>query len=152
MDDDRVLAALLAMEDRLGTKLAGLDSRLDRLETRLTAVETRLTAVETRLTAVETRLTALETKVSDLEQRASATDTTVNELRSVMMAKFERIENKLTQISEDMQVTMGAASTAIQQREGDRRDLGVFVEMVTLMQRKMSRLQTDVEELQKKAS
>ncbi len=124
MDDDRVLAALLAMEDRLGTKLAGLDLRLDRLETR----------------------------VSDLERRTSSTDTTVNELRSVMMAKLERIENKLTQISEDMQVTMGAASTAIQQREGDRRDLGVFVEMVTLMQRKMSRLQTDVEQLQRKAS
>ena len=73
-------------------------------------------------------------------------------LRGELLDKFERVENKLISMSEDMTVTMGAASVAMQQREGDRRDVAVFVGAVTLLQRKLARLQTDVEELQKKAS
>lgn len=91
----------------------------------------------------------LRTALLAMEARLQAQMT---DLRVATMDRFERVENKLTSMSEDMRVTMAAASIGMQQCDGDRRDLAVFTDVVNTLQRKLLRMQTDIEELQKKAS
>ena len=73
--------------------------------------------------------------------------TMIGELHTVMMTRFERIEDRLTRMAADIAVTMMAVDAESKRRRSDRSELLDMAEMMTAMQRQTMRLRTDVDQL-----
>jgi predicted nucleic acid-binding Zn-ribbon protein len=108
-------------------------SALSRLESGMTDVGSRLTSLESRLTNVEAGLTGV--------QQSQTT------LRVDVMARMDRLENKLTEMRDDITVNIGGTwqnREAINSTRGDLHGLG---EQVNIMWRQIKRLEQQVREI-----
>ncbi len=108
-------------------------SALSRLESGMTHVGSRLTSLESRLTGVESGLTSV--------QQSQTTP------RVDVMARMDRLENKLTEMRDDITVNIGGTwqnREAINSTRGDLHGLG---EQVNIMWRQIKRLEQQVREI-----
>ena len=80
--------------------------------------------------------------------------TELTTLRTEVMTRFERIEDKLTSMADDITVNMLAVNAENTKRNADREEVRTLVEMITVINRQMRRMQTELDELkdQKRAS
>ena len=101
----------------------------------------RFDAVDDRFDAVDARFNGVDAK---LEQHDA--------LFGAMMAKFERIDDHLTGMRDDLQVTTAAAMRSIERSDADREDVRTLTKVVHGMQIVLQRLQTRVDDLERKAS
>ena len=79
-------------------------------------------------------------EIADLRQE-------VLQLRTQVMDRFDRVENRLTDMGDDITVAMAAATTALRQQKEVRTETLDLVETMTVIQRKVRRLRTDVDEI-----
>ena len=75
----------------------------------------------------------------------------VTQLRVAVMGRLDRVEEKLSQIRDDITVNMGAVDTARAMTNDTRRDLQELREEVSVIFRKQRRLEEQVYELAKLA-
>jgi hypothetical protein len=101
-------------------------SALSRLESGLTDVGSRLTDVEAGLTGVQQSQTTLRVDV---------------------MARMDRLENKLTEMRDDMTVNIGGTWQTREALSSTRGDLHSLGEQVNIMWRQMKRLEQQVREI-----
>ncbi len=134
MDEDKVLGAITG----LGSDLGALRSDMGALRS-----DIRTEMADLRAAFVD-RFDHADYRVDQIEDKQA-------EFRVAVMARFGRVEDKMTGLSEDLSVTMGTALNAMQRHENDRDELRRLTDMVGKMYMLVKRLQTDVEELQKKA-
>ena len=71
-------------------------------------------------------------------------------LRVEMMGRFERVENRLTVIQDDIAVNMGGISTVFDRQVGIRREFDGLSTESQALHRMIKRLQTRVDELEQK--
>ena len=87
--------------DEILRGIAGLDAGLERIEARLGAVEARLERVEAGLGAVEARLERVGARLERVEAE-------IPRLRGDMMARMDRLQDRLSQMIEDIGVNFGS--------------------------------------------
>ena len=88
--------------------------------------------------------------VMDEDKVLAAVDelrTSIDRLRGDMMARFERVEDRLTSMAEDITVTMMATQAEDRRRLADRNEPLAMSELLTAMQRQTMRLHTDVDQI-----
>ena len=92
----------------------------------------------------------LKAHLQGMEQRlAGRFEQGQTDLRTAVMDRFERIENRLTTLLEDVGVNMGAVLHNNRSRTDERRQNDDLFQLVLRMEQQILRLQTDVEELKK---
>ena len=74
------------------------------------------------------------------------------QFRTEVMGRFDRVEDRLTEMRDDVTVAMGAATTALRQHKEVRVEVLELVETMTAIHRQVRRLRTDVDEMKKAAS
>jgi len=129
MDDERVLMALIQLDDRLG----GLEGRLARLETGQNTLEGGQASMRDAQARTDARLDRIE---------ASQTS-----LRVDLMARIDRLENGLTDIRNDIVVNFGAVDAVKRANDNTREEMRLMGEQMTMMFRKIQRLETRVREI-----
>ena len=82
-----------------------------------------------------------------IEEMREQTQVSNDRLRGDMMARFDRVEDRLTSMAEDITVTMMAAQAEDRRRVADRSEPLAMSELLTAMQRQTMRLRTDVDQL-----
>ena len=87
---------------------------------------------------------ALDAAVEEMREQTQASN---DRLRGDMMARFDRVEDRLTSMAEDITVTMMAVQVEDKRRVSDRSELLAMSELLTAMQRQTMRLRTDVDQL-----
>ena len=127
MDEDRVLAALERLE--LGQR--NTTERLQRMDERLDRIDERLDRIDERYHRSDERLV---------------------QFRVAVMDRFETMEDRLTRMLDDIGVNMGAVTHVRQRQDHDREEMRTLHNLVMAFDMKIQRIQTDIEELQKKAS
>ena len=83
----------------------------------------------------------------DLQSQRGEIMGAIGELRGALMARFERVEDRLTSMAEDITVTMMAVQVEDRRRTADRSEPLAMSELLTAMQRQTMRLRTDVDQL-----
>ncbi len=99
-----------------------------------------LAALRNEVMALRGEMTGLRGEMTGLRDGAT-------ELRSVMMGKFEQVQNELTAIKSDLSVAGFAAMRAVKRTDADREDMRDLNELVNKLLATMLRLRTDVDEL-----
>ena len=74
----------------------------------------------------------------------------LTKLRVEMMGRFERVENRLTVIQDDIAVNMGGISTVFDRQVGIRKEFDGLSTESQALHRMIKRLQTRVDELEQK--
>jgi chromosome segregation ATPase len=120
---------------------------LARLEGGQTAMLTELTDVQTRLTGVQTGLTGVQTGLTTLEARQTALEDSQTSLRVDVMARMDRLENRLTEIRDDISVNMGSTRRAHEAADNTRSEVRLLGEQVNVMWRQMKRLEQQVRDI-----
>ena len=77
----------------------------------------------------------------------AAADGKMTQLRTVLMGKFEEMQNELAAIRDDLTVSANAAMRAVKRTDGDRDDMRDLNQLVNSMLVSLQRLRTDVDEL-----
>ena len=134
MDDNRVLAAL----ERLEAGQHELAQRFEQMDRRFEQIDSRFERVDERFSRMDAAMLQLREEVLDF--------------RVVVMTRFERMEDRQTATATDITVNMAAAAQAMRRQENDREELRLLNDLIMKMQMQVRRLQTDVGDLQKKAS
>ena len=130
------------MDGELKAVLGKLTEGLERL----TQGQERLTQGQERLTQGLERLTHGQDILTQGQERLRAD---LLGLRTVMMERFERVEDKLTSLSEDVSVNMMAVQHQHTLRRAERENAEQLTALVLKMEQQILRLQTDVDELKK---
>ena len=91
----------------------------------------------------------LEQRQERLEQGQERLEQGQGELRTTMMERFERVEDKLTSLFEDVSVNMMAVTRQHDLRAAERADVEQLIKLVLRMEVQILRLRTDVDELKK---
>ena len=66
-----------------------------------------------------------------------------------VLDRFERVENRLSEIRDDMTVTMGRADRAHEAADNTRKELRLLSEEVSVLTRKQRRMETRLDDLTK---
>ena len=74
----------------------------------------------------------------------------VTQLRVETMGRFEKVENRLTMIQDDIAVNMGGVSTVFDRQVGMRKESDGLSTESQALHRMIKRLQTRVDELEQK--
>ncbi len=123
MDEDRILAALTRLE-----------SGQPDLQRDMASLKTDLAAFKA---SVDGRFQHVADQMTDFR---------------VVVSRFERVEDRLTSMATDITVNMGAVDHAIRRQDNDRDELRSLTKLTNLVMSQVRHLQSNVEELQKKAS
>ena len=99
---------------------------------------------EQRSENAKTLTNALDAAVEEMREQTQASN---DRLRGDMMARFDRVEDRLTSMAEDITVTMMAVQVEDKRRVSDRSEPLAMSELLTAMQRQTTRLRTDVDQL-----
>jgi chromosome segregation ATPase len=136
MSDNLVLASLARLE-------GGQTS----MQATLTSVQAGLTGVQRGLTSVQTGLTDVQTGLTALENRQTALEDSQTKLRVDVMARMDRLENRLTEIRDDIGVNMGSTRRAHEAADNTRSEVRLLGEQVNVMWRQMKRLEQQVRDI-----
>ena len=124
MDEDKVLAVLERLEVGQRDLARTVTEQFQRVDERLQQVDRRFERFDQRL----------------------------DQFRVVAMDRFEKIEDRLTSMLGDMTVNFGAVTHMSHRQDNDREEMRSLHNLVMTLVTKLHRLQTNVEELQRKAS
>ena len=109
-------------------------------------MDDELRAVLTKLMAGPERRTHGQERLTQGQERLTRE---LTELRTTVMSRFERVEDKLTSLSEDVSVNMMAVINQNTIRAAERENVDQLLKLMLAMQQQMLRLRTDVDELKK---
>jgi len=85
--------------------------------------------------------------VSEIAKHVVQVEASIPSLRIDLMSRMERLENRLTEIRDDIGVNMGAVDQAHRATDSTRDELRLLGEQVTIMYRQIKRLETRVNEI-----
>ncbi|WP_146101534.1 hypothetical protein [Rhodopila globiformis] len=108
------------------------------------AILNDLKAGQKTLEAGQARLEAGQTSLEDRQIRLETGQTS---LRVDLMARMDRREDMNTKIRDDIAVNFGTADAVRRANDNTREELRALSEVVSLMHRQISRLQTEVEQM-----
>jgi len=140
--------------ERLESGQSDISGRLERLETGQSDVSSRLERLEAgqrdmsgRLAQLEAGQRGLQDEVQMLGRAVAAIVEGQTTLRVDVMARMERFENRLTEIGDDIAVTMNNAARVEEAGDHARKYIRSITEQLSIMQRQIGRLQTNVAQL-----
>ena len=125
MDEDKVLAALVRLEQGQANLLSDM------------------TTLKTDVAGLQAEQHSTRKDIDSLRREQT-------EFRVVVMDRFERVENRLSAMSEDITTNMGAAMHALKRQDNDREEVRALTTMVHQMYTQVKRLQTDMTDVQTK--
>lgn len=82
-----------------------------------------------------------------LESGQSSARVDMTALRVDLMARMDRLDNRLTGIQDDIAVAMGAADAGRRVNANTREEVRDLGEVVSRMQRQIMRIKTDVDQM-----
>jgi hypothetical protein len=96
---------------------------------------------------LEAGLIRLEDRQAKLEDRQARLETGQTSLRVDLMARMDRLEDMNTRTRDDIAVNFGTADAVRRANDNTREELRALSDVVSLIHRQISRLQTEIEQL-----
>jgi hypothetical protein len=126
----------MALQERFTTQEAGQ-----------MALQERFTTQEAGQMALQERFTTLEAGQTALQYSQTALQDSQTSLRVDTMARMDRLENRLTEIRDDISVNMGSSERAHEAAANTRTELRSLGVQVNVMWRQMKRLEQQVRDI-----
>lgn len=136
---------------RLDGRLSGFDEGLSRLDERLSRFDEGLSRLDERfsgfdegLSRLDERLSGFDRRFSGVEERLSRVETQLVSLRSDLMARMDRLQDKLSGVTDDLTVNYSAAEQSERMARNAMEETRGLAEIVSAMQRQIRRISAKV--------
>jgi acetyl-CoA carboxylase alpha subunit len=100
--------------------------------------------------AILAALSRLEAGQASVESRLTSVEAGQTRLRVDLMERMDRMENKMTALRDDMVVNLGSNDAVKRANENTRESLRALEDVVSVIHRKVMRLETQVQNLEEK--